>query len=87
LNPRKLASILSRHRDGDISCEQAITEAFSYGPLAGASVPLQANFAFTKAFLADGSGTKAGFVGPSFFLDMAFCEDLPVWLDFGKRVE
>jgi hypothetical protein len=32
LNPRKLASILSRHRDGDISCEQAITEAFSYGP-------------------------------------------------------
>lgn len=86
LNSKKLASILSRYRGGSITCEQAIIEAFAYGPLAGASVPLQANFAFTKAYLADVSGTKAGFVGPKFFLDMTFCDDLPVWLSVGKHV-
>jgi hypothetical protein len=87
LNPIKLASILARHRDGAITCEQAIAEAFAYGPIAGASVPLQANFAFTKAYLADVSGSKAGFKGPRFFLDAAFCSIEPSWFDIGKRIQ
>jgi hypothetical protein len=87
LNPIKLSSILTRHSEGAISCEQAISEAFAYGPIAGASVPLQANFAFTKAYLADASGSKAGFRGPRFFLDAAFCLAEPSWFDVGDRVE
>ena len=30
---------------------------------------LQANFAFTKAYVAESSGTAGGFPGPNFFLD------------------
>jgi len=87
LNPIKLASILTRHRQGAITCQQAIAEAFAYGPIAGGSVPLQANFAFTKAYLADASGSEAGLKGPRFFLDAAFCSSEPSWFDIGNRIK
>jgi hypothetical protein len=45
---------------------------------------LQANFAFTRAYEAEQSGTKGGFLGPNLFLDVAvFKQGVPAWIRSG----
>ena len=42
---------------------------------------MQANFAFSKAYLVDQAGSKAGFAGPHCFVDASFFdEEVPKWL-------
>ena len=76
-----LNSILSRLENGLISAEQAVKEAGSIQRYFDVLPQLQANFAFTKAYLADSSGSKAGLGGPRFFVDDAVFEgEVPTWL-------
>lgn len=65
----KVNSILKRYREGLLSVDQAIREASTARPSFDAVPHLQANFAFTKAYVAESSGTAGGFAGPNFFLD------------------
>lgn len=79
-------SILSRYNAKKITAEQAIREA-SRSRASVESIPdLQANFAFTKAYVADSGGKKAGLPGPGFYLDAALLSSLPPWLGVGEPV-
>jgi hypothetical protein len=45
---------------------------------------LQANFAFTRAYEAEQSGSEGGFPGPNLFLDVAvFKHGVPPWIISG----
>jgi hypothetical protein len=83
----KAASILDRFREGRISAEQAIREALNYQESFGLAPELQANFAFTKAYVADSDGSRAGLGGPEFFVDLSlFTVPSPDWLELGRPV-
>lgn len=81
-----LASIFRRLGEGVISTTQAIQEAFISGPIAGFVPALQANFAFSRAYLANEAGTRAGLGGPNCYVDLAaFEEPPPQWIRFRRR--
>lgn len=67
-------SILTRLSQNKISKEQAIHEAKSIRPTFDIVPQLQTNFAFTKAYLAEQSGSKAGFSGSHMFVDCSLFE-------------
>ncbi len=78
-------SIFQRVQDGIITTEQAIHEAFRSGPIAGFVPQLQANFAFTKAYLADDAGSRAGLGGAKCYIDLSMFEDpIPHWISFAR---
>ena len=78
-------SILARLRKETISAIQAVHEAFRSGPIAGFVPALQANFAFTKAYLADAAGTKGELGGPQCYIDLAlFGGEVPEWLKLSR---
>ena len=61
-----------------MSFEEAILKALSIKPCYDVVPELQANFAFTKAYLADDAGSKGGFGGNNFFVDSSiFDKDMP----------
>jgi hypothetical protein len=49
---------------------------------------LQANFAFTKAYLADSTGSAGGLAGAHFFVDLSLFEaPPPPWLVLGEKID
>src|ERR1035437_5977283 len=64
-----LENIMGRLRGGEISAEEVVREAFRSTPATGSVPQLQANFAFSKAYLAEEAGTKTGFGGPNCLAD------------------
>jgi len=84
----KAVNILDRFRRGAISAEQAISEAIRFRPDEGLLPELEANFAFTKAYLADSAGSAAGFRGAHAYLDLGLlAEVLPGWVELDKPFE
>jgi hypothetical protein len=63
-------SIITRLQDGSIDAQQAVHEAAAMRPRFDIIPQLQANFAFTKAYVAESSGTDGGLPGPNFYLDL-----------------
>jgi hypothetical protein len=83
-----LQSIVERYASGRITGEQAISEAFHSTPVTGSIPELQANFAFTKAYLADQAGSKAGLAGPHCFVDsVLLSSEAPNWIQSDAKVE
>tara|TARA_R110002051_G_scaffold57603_2_gene106440 strand:+ start:14500 stop:15348 length:849 start_codon:yes stop_codon:yes gene_type:complete len=66
-----LGSILKRFELGEISSKQAIYEASRAQAKFDIIPQLQSNYAFTKAYVAESGGSKKGFTGNKFYLDMA----------------
>ena len=64
--------LIDKVKQKDITYEQAIHQACSYSQYANGVQELQANFAFTKAFLAEDSGSKHGIAGNNVYIDMSF---------------
>lgn len=80
--------LVNRTQAGELSANQAIREAAQRRAEFGSPAELQANFAFTKAYLADAGGTKAGLGGPACYVDMAlFDGEPPSWIGFSRVVE
>jgi hypothetical protein len=78
---RLFESIMSRYQSGDISAEQAIHQAAAIRQSHDIVPQLQANFAFTKAYLAESGGSKAGLGGPNFYVDAElFDRPLRSWI-------
>ena len=86
LNDAHLSSLLKRLRKKEIGPQQAVIEAFNASALTGSQEALQANFAFTKAYLADRAGTASGFAGSNCFVDGEFFHSVPSWLLTSKTV-
>lgn len=81
-------SVMDRFQSGRISADQAIREASRIKRSFDIIPQLQANFAFTKAYVAESSGRKGGFEGSRCFIDLAFFDDPPPpWLDLGEAFE
>lgn len=77
-----LASILARFEAGKISARQAISEAVRVRPSFDVIPELQANFAFTKAYVADQSGSRGGLKGAKCFVDLALLKGSPPnWIE------
>ncbi len=83
-----LRSILDRVKDGQLDVEQAIREAGSMRPRFDIIPQLQANFAFTKAYVAEASGTKGGLGGANFYVDLTLF-NLPIsnWIELGPEIQ
>lgn len=81
-------SILNRLKKGIINAEQAVREAAEVRPNFGIVRELQANFAFTKAYLAESSGRSGGFADANFFVDLNIFKDkIPEWITSSEVVE
>lgn len=84
---RHFRSIITRFENGEINADQAIHEAASVRPPFDVVPQLQANFAFTKAYVAESSGSFGGLPGPHFYVDlMLFDRPLPNWLALGPEI-
>lgn len=80
-------SIMHRYQNHDISTEQAIREAAHIRQTFDIIPELQANFAFSKAYVAESSGTKGGLGGARFFVDLTlFDTPMPSWVVVGQTV-
>jgi hypothetical protein len=80
-------SVMRRYQDGQIGAEQAIREAANMRQPFDVVPQLQANFAFSKAYVAERSGTRGGLGGANFFVDLAiFDTPTPAWLVTGDAV-
>jgi len=83
----QLASIMERYQNGRISAQQAIKEATTVSRPFDIVPQLQANFAFTKAYVAEAGGKNAGLGGANCFVDLAFFNGPPPpWLRVGPIV-
>ncbi|WP_336853030.1 hypothetical protein [Pseudescherichia vulneris] len=77
--------IVNRFKDGEISIEHAVYSALAIRSQVGLVPELQANFAFSKAYLAESSGSKNGFEGANFFVDLnVFTDKIPAWIDLDE---
>jgi hypothetical protein len=82
------ASIMERYQKGQITGEHAIREATTISRSFDIVPQLQANFAFTKAYVAESSGKKAGLGGASCFIDLAFFDGSPpAWIELGPKID
>jgi hypothetical protein len=80
-------SIMRRFQTGEIEAAQAIREAAQIRQSFDIVPQLQANFAFSKAYVAESSGTKGGLAGANFFADVSlFAKPTPEWLITGETV-
>ncbi|RLJ51680.1 hypothetical protein BCF46_1895 [Litoreibacter meonggei] len=66
----QFTSLLKRLKDGKITKEQAIYEARTIKKDFDIVPQLQANFAFSKAYVAESGGKKEGFEGPNWFVEL-----------------
>ncbi|WP_250253070.1 hypothetical protein [Chryseobacterium sp. Marseille-Q3244] len=80
-------AIYRRLDDGTLNTTEAINMAMKARPYFGISPELQANFAFTKAYLIDSGGSKEGFGGPNCFIDLSiFSNPIPKFISFSEYI-
>ncbi|KQY70338.1 hypothetical protein ASD52_30475 [Ensifer sp. Root142] len=83
----QLRSILARLQGGRINSEQAVREAASVRPTFDIIPQLQANFAFTKAYVAESSGKAGGIAGANFYVDLAIFDRPRLgWITLGETI-
>lgn len=82
------AYLVRKATAGAIPILQAIRSAITVKPFVAAMPEAQANFAFTKAYLADDAGSKAGFSGARLFIDLALIDPTPAagWLQLSAPI-
>lgn len=84
---RQYQSVLERYRAGTLKAEQAISEAAAIRQPSDVVPHLQANFAFTKAYVAETTGTAGGLGGSKFYVDLLlFDRPLPPWIVLGPEI-
>jgi hypothetical protein len=80
-------AVLAGLQAGTKTIDSALRELLWARPVFGMIPELQANFAFTKAFLADHGGSRVGLGGPNCYIDIAlFSTPSPDWVRFSKIV-
>jgi hypothetical protein len=81
------ARLVKKVKSGQISILEGINNAVTVKPFSAAVPELQANFAFSKAYLAESSGSKAGLAGPRLFLDgLLIREPAPTGISLSKPI-
>lgn len=85
---KRVARILADLQAGRVSSEEAVRKAASIQRYSDGIPQLQANFAFTRAYVADEGGSRVGLGGPRLFVDTAIFEDglPPPWVQCGDLI-
>lgn len=85
---RRVGTILDDLRAGSIGAEEAVRKAAGIQRYSDGIPQLQANFAFTRSYVADAGGSRAGLGGPRMFVDTALFEDdaAPPWVQCGNSI-
>jgi hypothetical protein len=84
----QFSSVIRRFANGDIDANEAIREAAHIRQSFDIVPELQANFAFSKAYVAGCGGSAAGLGGANFFVDLAiFQTKKPDWVVSGATVD
>lgn len=73
-------------RNGERTVEQAVESAARGGVYIDVVPQLQANFAFTAAYLAEQSGRRGGLPGPICYLDMSLFDHAPRGISLGPVI-
>lgn len=79
---QRVDQILALMRTGEIGPEEAVRQAAAIQRYSDGVPQLQANFAFTRAYVADVGGSRVGLGGPKMFVDTSIFEDgcPPAWV-------
>lgn len=85
---RRVGAILAELTAGNIGAAEAVRQAASIQRYSDGIPQLQANFAFTRSYVADSAGSRAGLGGPNMFVDTAMFEDgvPPMWVHCGDAI-
>lgn len=79
--------ILKKLERSEISAVQAVKEALYSRPHFDILPEIQANFALTKAYLADLSGKDGGLPGANCYIDLSMFRDpVPPWITFSRTI-
>ncbi|EMB9232289.1 TPA: hypothetical protein ACPHTU_002597 [Vibrio alginolyticus] len=79
--------LIEQVESGKIPLKQAIFTALTARVPYDVTPELQANFAFSKAYMAESAGSKAGFSGSNMFVDLDFfTSPLPEWIEVGDSI-
>ncbi|MGR9327455.1 hypothetical protein ACU8OT_29360 (plasmid) [Rhizobium leguminosarum] len=79
--------LTSKVESGQTSIAEGINSAITVKPFVAAVPEFQANFAFTKAYLAETGGSSAGFSGAKLFVDMSlFSNHNAPWISLGPPI-
>ena len=82
------AHLIKKLEDGTITAQEGIKSAITVKPFIASMPEVQANFAFTKAYLADIAGSGGGFAGPKVFLDLTLLSSPSVpWVAFSEIID
>jgi hypothetical protein len=80
--------IVNRVNDKSMNINEAVIFSLMTRPVFDLLPELQANFAFSKAYIADSGGSKKGIGGPNCFLDLSIIEnEIPSWLQLSNTVD
>lgn len=80
--------IINRVTNKTMNIKEAVIFSLMTRPVFDILPELQANFAFSKAYIADAGGSRKGLAGPNCFLDLEiFEEKLPKWLKVDGKIE
>ena len=85
---RRVGMILAELAAGNIGAAEAVRQAASIQRYSDGIPQLQANFAFTRSYVADSAGSRAGLGGPNMFVDTALFEGgiPPNWVSCGLAI-
>lgn len=85
---RRVSNILNQLAAGEIEAEEAVRKAASIQNYSDGIPQLQANFAFTRAYVADAGGSRVGLGGANMFVDLAMFKDdvAPSWVECGGSI-
>jgi len=85
---RRVSRILAQMTVGEISAEEAVRQAASIQRYSDGIPQLQANFAFTRSYVADAGGSRVGLGGPKMFVDTAMfqADSPPQWVQCGAPI-
>lgn len=85
---RRVARILAQMASGEIGADEAVRQAASIQRYSDGIPQLQANFAFTRCYVADVGGSRVGLGGGRMFVDTAMFEDdsPPTWVRCGPPI-
>lgn len=83
----RIRAVIDALEKGSLTHKEAVIRAAKINLNFDIVPQLQANFAFTRAYVAEQSGARGGLGGAQCFVDLALFEDpLPSWLDIGPPV-
>lgn len=87
IQSQRFRIILRKLKAAEIDAVEAIHQAASIQPTYDIVPQLQANFAFTKAYVAESSGTKGGLPGSQIYIDLnMFSRPRPKWITLGPSI-